>query len=198
MATKSISEMTPLERRREAVRHELRAQIMYLLITEGPSHPAQIAKALGDGVSLDDANYHTKRLVKLGVVEFIGEQRVDGNKLARVYRAIEPYQIETDEWDDLHPLLKGFHSANFAQAHIDDLVAAFKARTLGTHKNFDLRQKRVTVDAQGVEEILAIKERAIEEVLAAEAEAANRLAESEEAGIRMSVLQAAFEIPPPP
>lgn len=195
MATKPISEMTPLERRHEALRHELRARIIYLLITAGPSHPAQIAKALG-GTSLDDVNYHTKRLVKLGVVEFIGEQRVDGNKLARVYRAIEPYQIETDEWDDLHPLLKGFHATRFAQAHIDDLVAGFKARTLGTHKNFDLRQKRVTVDDQGRDEILAIKERAIEEVLEVEAGAANRLAESEKAGIRLSVLQAAFEIPP--
>lgn len=195
MATKSVSEMTAEERRHEALRHELRAQIMYLLITGGPSYPAQIAKALGNA-SVDDVNYHTKRLVKLGVVDFVGEQRVDGNKIARVYRAIEPYQIETDEWDDLHPLLKGFHATRFAQAHIDDLVAGFKARTLGTHKNFDLRQKRVTVDEQGRDEIQAIKERAIKEVLEAEAGAANRLAKSNEAGIRLSVLQAAFEIPP--
>lgn len=87
MAAKGIEEMTAEERQHEAVRDELRARVLRLLIVGGPSHPAGMAKTLG--ASLDDVNYHTKRLVALGCAEFIGVQPVKGNIVGRVYGAIE-------------------------------------------------------------------------------------------------------------
>lgn len=185
--------MTAAERRLEALRHKLRSRIMRLLITEGPNNPASMAKTL-DAV-LDDVNYHTKRLVELGVAELVGEEKV-GGAIAHVYRATERYLIETEEWDDLHPLLKDYHSAQFAQAHIDDLVLGFRAGTLGTHRHFDLSQKRVVMDEQGRDEALEIYARAMEELQQAEARAAGRRVDSEEPGIHLSVLQGCFEIPP--
>lgn len=87
MAAKGIEEMTAEERQHEAVRDELRARVLRLLIVGGPSHPAGMAKTLG--ASLDDVNYHTKRLVALGCAEFVGIHPVSGNIVGRVYRATE-------------------------------------------------------------------------------------------------------------
>ena len=185
--------MTAGERRYEALRHALRSRIMRWLIVEGPGNPAQIAKALD--APLDDVNYHTKRLVELGCAEFAGYQKVQG-AVARNYRAIERYLIETEEWEDLHPLLQDFHAGQFAQAHVADMELALRAGTLGRHKHFDLCQKRIVVDEQGRDEVMEIKARAMEEVQQAEARAAERRIESEDPGIYMSVLQAAFELPP--
>jgi hypothetical protein len=193
MESKDRKKLTLEERRHEALRNPLRSKIMRLLITEGPKNPARMARTLEE--PLDDVNYHTKRLVELGCAELVGEEKV-GSTLAHVYRATERYLIETDEWDDLHPLLKDFHATQFAQSHIHDLVLGFEAGTLGTHRHFDLSQKRIVVDEQGRDEVLAIKARAMEDVQQAEARAAGRRGGYDDEGIHMSVLQAAFEIPP--
>jgi hypothetical protein len=183
-----------IDNRVEALRHHLRRKIMAHLTNEGPSSPSSMARVLG-GDSLENVNYHTKRLVELGCAELAEEKTAPGRPPQKIYRATARYLVDTEEWEELDPASKEGASGEFAQLFIDDLVEGFRAETLGTHEHFALIQHRVVVDGQGRKELIEAEERAMGEVQDIQARAADRLS-GEDPGINMSVLQACFEVPP--
>jgi len=181
-----------IDNRVEALRHHIRRQILAHLINEGPSSASKMGKAFGE--STEDVAYHLRRLAKLECVEVADERVNNGRPVEKIYRATERYLVATEDWDALDPASKEGTSGEWAQLFVDDLVEGFKARTLGTHKNFALIQNRIVVDEQGRAEALEIEERAMREIQEVQARALGRLS-AEETGITLSVLQACFEVP---
>jgi hypothetical protein len=181
-----------IDNRVEALRHHLRRKIMAHLTNEGPSSPSKMAKALKE--RLADVNYHTKRLRDLGCAELVEEKTSPGSPPEKIYKATERYLLDTEEWEDLDPAVKEGASGEFAQLLVDDLVAGFRAETLGTHKDFALIQNRIIVDEQGRDEAMEIEKRAMQEIQDVAARAGGRLS-PENPGINLSVLQACFELP---
>ncbi len=192
MASSSRAKEQIAQNRAEAFRHRLRGRILRLLV-EGPSSPSKMAKVLE--AKPGDVNYHTKRLVELGFAELADLKPANGS-VEHIYRATDRYLVETKEWEDLPDEVKDHASAEFAQAHIDDMVLGFRARTLGTHEHFHLTQTRILVDERGRDEGMQITERARQELADVESRSAKRRLKSKETGTHMSSLLAWFEVPP--
>lgn len=181
-----------IDRRVEALRHHIRRKILAHLTNEGPSSASRMGRAFGE--STEDVAYHLKRLVELHCVELADELVQGGRPAEKIYRATDRYLVSTEDWDALDPASKEGASGEWAQLFVDDLVEGFKAGTLGTHQYFALLQNRIEVDEQGQREALEIEERAMREIQDVQAKALGRLSADED-GIRLSVLQACFEVP---
>lgn len=182
-------------KRLEAMSDPLGADVLQILIMEGPASATEIAKKLGR--PFHKVNYQLReRLAKLGCAELV-EVRPSGGSFARIYRATERHLVTTEEWESLESEVKDHHATRFAEAIVSDLELALTTRTVGQSKDFHLTQARVVVDPQGLEEILEIHEKARQEVLRAGDRAQRRLADRGAEGIDMSSSQAAFVVPRP-
>ncbi len=208
MASSTRAKEAAAQNRVEALRQPLRAKILRLLIAQGPSSPSKMTRVLAETVDPempakelrrlgDQVNYHTKRLVELGCAELADEIKVRG-AVEHVYCATERYLVETEEWEGLPPEIKEHLTAEFAQAHLDDMVLGFRAGTLGTHEHFHLTQTRILLDEQGRDELLERYENLRLEALEIEDRSNKRRQDSGDQGINMSSLLGCFEVPSPP
>jgi DNA-binding transcriptional ArsR family regulator len=179
------------ENRIKAMSHPLRAEILRIL-TERTSSPAEMARELEE--ELSNVSYHTKQLVEFECAELVSTRPVRG-ALEHFYRATERHLIDTEEWEELAPLVAEDLVCEFMQKILDDFVASARAEIVGADRNFHLTRTLLHLDETGMQEALEAHERARLEVLEIQARAAERMVESGEAGIRVSSSQGCFGLP---
>jgi DNA-binding transcriptional ArsR family regulator len=192
--------MSTKTQRREATRnrikamsHPLRASILRLL-TERTASPAEMARELDE--ELSNVSYHTKQLVEFECAELVSTRPVRG-ALEHFYRATERHLIDTEEWEELDPLVAEDLVCEFMQKILDDFVASARAGIIGSDELFHLTRTLLVLDEEGMKEALEAHERARLEIIEIAARSADRMIESGEEGINVSTGQALFKMPAP-
>lgn len=190
MSTK-VQRRKASENRIKAMSHPLRAAVLRLLV-ERTASPAEMARELEE--ELSNVSYHTKQLVQFECAELVSTRPVRG-ALEHFYRATERHLIDTEEWEELEPLVAEDLVCDFMQKILDDFVKSRKAGIVGADEKFHLTRTPLVLDEAGMEEAMKIHERARLEILEAEARSAKRLVESGESGLRVSSSQGFFRMP---
>lgn len=181
------------ENRIKAMSHPLRASILRILADRTAS-PAEMARELDE--ELSNVSYHTKQLVGFECAELVSTRPVRG-ALEHFYRATERHLIDTEEWEELDPVIAEDLVCEFMQKILDDFVASAKARLVGGDKDFHLTRTPLVYDEEGLQEALEIHERARLELLEVEARSAARMVKSGEPGTHISSSQGLFKMPDP-
>lgn len=173
--------------------HPLRAAILRIL-SERTASPVEMARELDE--ELSNVSYHTKQLVEFECAKLVGTRPARG-ALEHFYRATERHLIDTEEWEELDPVIAEDLVCEFMQKILDDFIASARAGIVGADKNFQLTRTPLVLDEQGMQEVLAAHERTRLEILEIESSSAARLVESGERGTSVSSSQACFEMPGP-
>jgi DNA-binding transcriptional ArsR family regulator len=181
------------ENRIKAMSHPLRASILRILV-ERTASPAEMARELDE--ELSNVSYHTKQLVEFECAELVSTRPVRG-ALEHFYRATERHLIDTEEWDELDPLVAEDILCEIMQKILDDFVASSRAQVIGADKDFHLTRTPLVLDQEGLQEALEAHERARLELLEIEARSAARMVESGETGTNISSSQSCFKMPDP-
>lgn len=191
MSTKTAGSKAA-ENRIKAMSHPLRAAILRILADRTAS-PAEMARELGE--ELSNVSYHTKQLVEFECAELVSTRPVRG-ALEHFYRATERHLIDTEEWEEIDPVVAEDLICEVQQKMLDDFVASMRANLLGADKHFHLTRSPLVVDAEGLREALALHERARLELEEIAARSAARLVESGEEGTSVVSTQGCFKMPP--
>jgi DNA-binding transcriptional ArsR family regulator len=181
------------QNRIKAMNHPLRAALLAIL-AERTSSPAEMARELDEDLS--NVSYHTKQLVELECAELVSTRPVRG-ALEHFYRGTERHLLDTEEWEDLDPLMAESLLSAIMQKVLDSFVAATRARTIGEDAEFHLTRTPLLMDRQGLQEALKAHERARLELLDIAAQSAERMLESGEEGTNVSSSQLCFKMPSP-
>ena len=181
------------EKRIKAMSHPLRASVLRLL-TERTASPAEMARQLDE--ELSNVSYHTKQLVELECAELVSTRPVRG-ALEHFYRATERHLIDTEEWEELEPLVAEDLVCEFMQKILDDFVDSARAQLIGSDKDFHLTRTLMVLDKEGLQEALEAHERARLELVEIAARSASRMVESGEEGTNVSTSQGLFKVPDP-
>jgi DNA-binding transcriptional ArsR family regulator len=181
------------ENRIKAMSHPLRASILRILV-ERTASPAEISRELDE--ELSNVSYHTKQLVGFECAELVSTRPVRG-ALEHFYRATERHLIDTEEWEELDPVIAEDLICEFMQKILDDFVASARAKLIGSDKDFHLTRTPLVLDQEGLQEALEAHERARLEILEIEARSAARMVDSGEEGTRVSTAQGCFKLPDP-
>lgn len=179
------------ENRIKAMSHPLRAAILRTLV-ERTASPAEMARELDE--ELSNVSYHTKQLVEFECAELVSTRPVRG-ALEHFYRATERHLIDTEEWEELDPVMAEELLCEIVQKILDDFVASARAKVIGSNDDFHLTRTPLVLDRQGMQEALEAHERARLEVLEIEARSAARMVDSGEKGANVSSSQSCFEMP---
>jgi DNA-binding transcriptional ArsR family regulator len=179
------------ENRIKAMSHPLRASILRHL-TERTASPAEMARELDE--ELSNVSYHTKQLVEFECAELVSTRPVRG-ALEHFYRATERHLIDTEEWDELDPLVAEDILCEIMQKSVDDFVVSRRAGVIGADKNFHLTRTLLVLDEEGMNEALEAQERARLEIQEIAARSADRMARSGEEGTNVSSSQGCFKMP---
>jgi DNA-binding transcriptional ArsR family regulator len=191
MATKT-ERPTATQNRLVAMSHPLRARVLGVL-SERTASPKEIADQLGEPIP--NVSHHAKRLVQLGCAELVDKRQVRG-AIEHFYRATERPVVDTEEWNELDPLVAENIVCTIMQTGLDDFTASVKARMVGSDERFHLTRTRLVLDEEGMTEALEIQERARLEIIEAQARAADRMASSGEKGMHATSFLGCFEVPP--
>lgn len=196
MATRAISQerANPVQQNRlKALSHPLRAKCLRLLIERGEMSPSEVTRELGTD-NLPDVSYHMKRLVALDCAEVVRTQPVRG-ALEHFYVATDRHLIDTEEWEDLDPLVAEDLVCEFMQRILDDFVVSRKAGIVGADKDFHITRTPMVLDAEGLQEGMELSERWRLGMAEIERKSAERRAESGEDAISVSSSLAYFKMP---
>lgn len=181
------------QNRIKAMNHPVRAAILRIL-AERTSSPAEMARELDEDLS--NVSYHTKQLVELECAELVSTRPVRG-ALEHFYRGTERHLINTQEWDELDPMMAESLIHDTMQVILDNFVTAARAKTIANDADFHLTRTPLLVDQQGLTEALEAHERARLELLKIAEQSAERMVSSGEEGINVSSSQACFKMPSP-
>jgi DNA-binding transcriptional ArsR family regulator len=179
------------ENRIKAMSHPLRASILRML-TERTASPAEMARELDE--ELSNVSYHTKQLVEFECAELVSTRPVRG-ALEHFYRATERHLIDTEEWEELDPLVAEDLVCEFMQKTLDDFVASRRAGIIGSDEKFHLTRTLLVLDEEGMQEALEAHERARLEIVEIAARSVTRMVESGEEGTNVSTNQGLFKLP---
>lgn len=181
------------ENRIKAMSHPLRAAILRI-VADRTASPAEMARELEE--ELSNVSYHTKQLVEFECAELVSTRPVRG-ALEHFYRATERHLIDTEDWEELDPVIAEDLVCEFMQKILDDFVASARKQLIGSDKDFHLTRTPLVLDEQGLQEALEAHERTRLEILEIESRSAERMVDSGEQGIHVSTSQGCFKMPDP-
>jgi DNA-binding transcriptional ArsR family regulator len=181
------------ENRIKAMSHPLRASILRILV-ERTASPAEMARQLNE--ELSNVSYHAKQLVELECAELVSTRPVRG-ALEHFYRATERHLVDTEEWEELDPVMAEEIVCDVMQKTLDDFTSSARAGVVGGDKDFHLTRTPLVLDQAGLEEALEAHERARLEILEISSRSAERMLESGEEGFNVSSSHGCFKMPDP-
>jgi predicted transcriptional regulator len=161
------------------------------VLAERPASAKEIGPDLG--LSTSAASHHVKKLVGLGMVELV-ETREAGSAFQHIYRAIVRPLVSNEEWQKLSVAARQRFSLWIVQLVLADAAASFAAGMFDAWPNNHLSRTSMRLDRQGFDEVAAIQDRALDEVLEAEARSSERMARGEET-IDVVAAMMCFEVP---
>jgi len=199
--TKRKREDVAAANRSKAMSHPLRAKVL-LLLAEAPGSPAEIVDRLeADGEVWErrkdltsEVSHQINYLVRLKCAE-VADKRETGRFVQSIYRATEAHLIKTEDWEALPASAKDHNRIQFAQTHVDNLVA-WLGNGGGLNKYFHVASDRYWLDQEGLERFMEITEEARLELEKEAAAAARRIGKSKDEALRVASMLGCIEVPP--
>jgi DNA-binding transcriptional ArsR family regulator len=173
----------------KALAHPTRVHILNIL-NEGPSSPSKIVKRL-DNVSLNLASHHIKVLRELGCVELVSEV-AHGGRTEHIYRAIEGQLFTAEQWESIPSHERPPITGSILRMISEDVGKSFASGKFDELPDNHLSRSPLDVDREGWGEIVAILERALEEVQEVNARSAERALLSGEDLMKIRVVMMQF------
>jgi hypothetical protein len=169
----------PVDAITHAVNHWIRVEAL-AIFHEGEFSAGEVADMIGEDVKLVTGHVHD--LYNSGCIEFAGYKTI-GNVKKAVYRAIVLPEVTPEAYramsiDDRHDLTGAVTQGILAEA-----VSAYQARRMDTDEELYLVWTAPTLDAQGEREMHDNLAACFERAKKIHGKAANRMAESGEAGV---------------
>lgn len=177
----------------KALAHPTRVHILSIL-NEGPSSPSKIAKRL-DNVSLNLTSHHIKVLRDLGCVELVREV-AHGGRTEHIYRATERQFFTAEEWERVEPHERPPITIGILRLISEDVGKSLAAGKFDELPDNHLSRSPIDVDREGWQEIVAILERTLGEVLEVNARSAERARLSGEDLMKIRVVMMQFLLGP--
>ncbi|HEX7277998.1 MAG TPA: winged helix-turn-helix domain-containing protein [Solirubrobacterales bacterium] len=181
------------QRLTKALMHPTRVEILGIL-SEGPSSPSKIAKRL-DNVSLNLTSHHIKVLRELGCVELVREV-THGGRTEHIYRATKRYYLTDEEWEEVEPQARQPITVGILRMISEDVGKSLVAGKFDELPDNHLSRSVLDVDQEGWREIVSILNRALDEVLEANARSAERARVSDEDLQKVRVVMMQFLMDP--
>ena len=166
------------------------------ILFEREASPKEIAVELDQPVN--NVTYHIDVLVKLGCIELVNVESVQGGRVAQhFYRTIRRAYFDAEMWDQLNDNEKLDVMSTLVSLISQDINEAMATGTFYDPDDNHMSRSPLIVDLIGWKEITAILDRASEEVLGVEEAVAERAAtsEAETMHIKVEILQ--FRSPSP-
>lgn len=161
------------------------------LLAERPASAKEIGPVLD--LSTSAASHHVKKLARLGMAE-LAETREVGSAFQHVYRAVVRPLVSNEAWQKLSVPARQRFSLWIVQLLLADAAASFAAGRFDAWPNNHLSRTSMRLDRQGFDEVAAIQDRALEEILEAEASSSERVARGEET-VEVVAGMMCFEVP---
>jgi predicted transcriptional regulator len=173
-----------------SVGHRIRIEILTIL-NDGPASHSALAKAIGQGVS--KIGHHIQELVDQGSIELAGIEQAR-NQNVHIYRAIERSFISDAEARELPSEANNEAAAYILQALTAEAMAALWTGKLdASEKDVWMSWRSANLDAQGRQEVADEQAESYKRLVEIEERAADRLAESGQAGTSTIIAALGFE-----
>ena len=163
-------------------------------LIESPASKSDVAKKLG--IKLNKADYDVGELEKMSLIEPIGTEMRRGQKTT-IYRAVMRPILSNEEWDELSPEDRERLVLWTYQLLLQDITAAWQARTLQARFDSHNTRSPLRVDEKGWRRINQALDSTLGIAREAEVESIDRARESGDEGkfINVRVGLFCFEMP---
>jgi hypothetical protein len=175
----------------KAFAHPLRVQIL-IILNERVASPNLLSQELEQSLNL--VAYHVRVLEKYDCIELVDTKQRRG-ATEHFYRATRRQFLNDSEWARMPESLRPGLAGAMLKSVFDDIEDASKAGTLDEVEDLHLSRTPMVVDKQGWDDISAVLKTTLDRVLEIQAEASERLAEGDEAGILSKVHMLHFKSP---
>lgn len=186
--------MSPLQATLMALNHPLRVKLLSAYCEEESSPSALSLEGLD---SLSNCAYHTRVLWELRQIEIVNAIPKRG-ALEHVYRASKRPLFQNDEWEMCDPVVRRAISAYGLDWIFRDINDSLADGTFDRRPDRHLSRTPMVLDKQGWVEANAVQNDGLQQLLAIQAKATERMAGSDETGIRALAAMACFERTPEP
>jgi DNA-binding transcriptional ArsR family regulator len=176
-----------------ALSHPTRVRI--LMAMNAPTRrmsPKEFCNLTGD--KMGHVSYHFRELAETGCIELVAEVPRRG-ATEHYYEPVRTAMAWSREWEALGSYVKQNLSASVLRGGVETIGAAIDSRSFEAQPNSHLSWDTLRVDAKGWDRATAIMDRALEELLEAEAESAQRIDEGSPSFLA-TFLMSTFESPP--
>jgi DNA-binding transcriptional ArsR family regulator len=177
----------------KAYAHPLRVQIL-IILNERVASPNQLSQKLGRSLNL--VAYHVRVLEKYDCIELV-ETRPRRGATEHFYRATRRQFLSDKEWARMPKALRPGLSAVVLKAVFEDVDEAVSSGTFDEDDDLHLSRTPMVLDRRGWEEVVALLNETLDRVLSIQANASERLPESNEESILSKVQIMHFRSPPP-
>lgn len=177
----------------KAFAHPLRVQIL-IILNERVASPNLLSQQLDQSLNL--VAYHVRVLEKYDCIELVDTKQRRG-ATEHFYRATRRQFLSDSEWARMPESLRPGLSGAMLKSVFDDVDEAMEKGTLDEIEDRHLSRTPMVVDKQGWGEVSALLSETLDQLLAIQADASERLAKNKEAGILSKVQMLHFKSPDP-
>jgi DNA-binding transcriptional ArsR family regulator len=155
----------------KALAHPTR-QVILEILNQGPSSPIKITRQLED-VSLNLVSHHIKVLRDLGCIELAETVKKRG-ATEHIYRATKRTFFSAEEWDMVEPSKRPPITATILRAISADCNRAFLENKFDEIPDNHLSRSPLELDEKGWSEVVDTLQRALGEIMEANARSSER------------------------
>lgn len=175
----------------KAFAHPLRVQIL-IILNERVASPNLLAQELDQSLNL--VAYHVRVLEKYDCIELVDTKQRRG-ATEHFYRATRRQFLTDSEWARMPEVLRPGIATAMLKSVFQDVEEAVSAGSLEEIDDVHLSRTPMVVDRQGWSDVATLLGETLERVLEIQAEAGERLANSDESGIVSKVHLLHFKSP---
>jgi DNA-binding transcriptional ArsR family regulator len=177
----------------KAFAHPLRVQIL-IILNERVASPNLLSQELDQSLNL--VAYHVRVLEKYDCIELVDTKQRRG-ATEHFYRATRRQFLSDAEWSRMPAALRPGLSGAMLKAVFDDIEEAVKESTFDELEDRHLSRVPMVVDKQAWGDVTTLLLGTLDRLLEIQAEASERLANSDESGMLTKVEMLHFKSPPP-
>lgn len=177
----------------KAFAHPLRVQIL-IILNEKAASPNMLSQQLDESLNL--VAYHVRVLERYDCIELIGTRPRRG-ATEHFYRATRRQFLSNDEWARIPASLRPGIATAVLKSVFEDLELAAKAGTLEEVDDIHLTRTPMVLDRKGWDDVSELLQGALDRLLEIQAEASERIAESDDSGTLAKVHLMHFKSPSP-
>ncbi len=177
----------------KAFAHPLRVQIL-IILNERVASPNLLSQELEQNLNL--VAYHVRVLEKYDCIELVDTKQRRG-ATEHFYRATRRQFLSNSEWARMPAALRPGLSGAMLKAVFDDIEEAVNKDTFDELEDRHLSRTPMVVDKQGWNDVATLLGETLDRVLEIQAEASERIANSDEPGMLSKVEMLHFKSPEP-